>query len=175
VHFRSDRQRKAVFAQLGGCAGSQTSVKSSDFASLGNRFSLSNSGVSTGSGIADALVNLYPDERSHVVLNSDGKLNSIDTGSSIANALVGLYPDGIQSSKGSVGNAIVKMWPGGDSPKEELYTLYYPSDLFSEQEVLAAREEFDFPMAWIVTREGSNYKLVLDPNLVKKYYGGATL
>jgi hypothetical protein len=133
VHFRSEKQRRAVFAQLGGCS------------SLGNRFSFSSGGVSTGSGVADAIVNLWPDGNS------------------------------VNLKDGNVGNAIVRLWPGDNKVDNDLYTVVYPADAFSEQEVLAAREEFDFPMAWVVSREGGDIKMKLDPNLVKKYYGGVEL
>jgi hypothetical protein len=160
VHFKSDRQRRAIFA------------------SLGNRFSISSSGVSTGNGFADAIVNMYPGEKSASGLYSDKDYfgyslvnEPIKGPSSIADAFVNLYPSSIQSSNGA-SNAIAKLYPGDDKKDDSLYTLYYPIDTFSEQEVLAAREEFDYPMAWIVVKEGNNYKMVLDPILVKKYYGG---
>jgi len=165
VHFKSDRQRRAIFA------------------SLGNKFSFSSSGVSTGSGIADAIVGACPDDvnecppggfASNAIVNlwpneGEGNFNRGDVGKGI----VGLWPDGKEStSSRSVGDGIVGLWPGGKKDVGDLYTLYYPIDTFSEQEVFSAREEFDYPMAWVMTKEGNNYKMVLDPILVKKYYGG---
>lgn len=131
MRFKSESQRKAVFARLSG---------------LANHFSFSSPTVSTGSGIADAIVNMYPDGV------SAGRSSA---GSSIADSIVNLYPNVARASK-----------------EDAVYTLYYPIDGFSEHEILAAREQFDFPKAWVLTKEGYNYKMVLDPVLVKKYYGG---
>ena len=64
MRFRSDAQRRAVFARLN------------------NRFSR----VSTGSGIADAVVNLYPERGDSSEFSGSGN--------KFADAVVGLWPDG---------------------------------------------------------------------------------
>ena len=145
MHFRSDLQRKAVFA------------------SMKNRFSFTSDGYTTGSGVADAIAGLWPDPVPKDV-----------SGSGVSNAIVNLWPDGTSGRNVGNGaaNAIVKLWPGGNEPEDDMYVLYYPTGQFSEQEVLAARNEFDFPKAWTVSNDGRNYKLVLDKELLEKYYGG---
>ncbi len=125
--FRSDAQRRATFARLN------------------NRFSH----VSTGSSIADAIVNLYPSPSGVSDKTSAGKT----VGDSFANAIVGL-------------------WPGEGRVDDSSFKLRYPVDDFSIEEVIAAREEFDFPKAWVLKVEGENYVLSLDKDLLRERYGG---
>lgn len=149
MHFKSDKQRKAIFA------------------SMNNRFSLTSDGYTTGSGIADAVAGMWPDPPSVRA--------PPDIGGGAAGGIVGLWPDvgGGRDIGGSAANAIVGLWPGGITKKEDdRFVLYYPTGQFTEQEVLAAREEFDFPRAWVLTNDGKNYKLVLDKGLMDKVYGG---
>lgn len=124
--FRSDAQRRALFA------------------SLNNRFSH----VSAGSGIADAVINLYPTPSSSISTSGD-------IGGKFADAILGLYPGG-------------KNKPIDDRPAT---VLRYPMRDFSQEEIMLAREEFDYPEAWVFSREGDNYVLYLDKRLLNKNYG----
>jgi hypothetical protein len=126
VLFRSDAQRRALFA------------------SLNNRFSH----VSAGSGIADAVINLYPESS-----NSVG--TSGDVGDKFANAILGLWPGGKEQS----------------IDNKPATVLRYPMRDFSQEEIMLAREEFEHPEAWVFSKEGENYVLYLDKKLLDKNYG----
>lgn len=98
MQFKTDAQRKAVFARLS------------------NRFSH----VSTGSSIADAVVNLYPSSDESVG-NDEGliveKNLGISFGDRFANAIAGLYPEPLSSYDGAVrrddgiAGAVVGLYP----------------------------------------------------------------